>query len=163
MSQRTPLPDPAGFVAIAHRVVWCTLSTVDAAGRPRSRLVHPLWTIEPDGTVVGRVAGRRSSPKARHLAAHPYAACSYWDTRHDVAVAECHAGWDPDPAGSWHLFAEPPSPLGFDPAAMFAGGLESPDAGIVVLRPWRLRWAEAADLAAGEKPVVWRAERAAAA
>ncbi|GAA1847552.1 pyridoxamine 5'-phosphate oxidase family protein [Pseudonocardia ailaonensis] len=160
MSQ-TSSPDPAAFLAIAHRVVWCTLSTVDGAGRPRSRLVHPVWTQEPDGTLTGRVSSRRGSPKARHLGRTPYASCSYWDSRHDVAVAECHAEWDPEPARSWHLFAEPAPPLGFDPAAMFAGGLESPDAGIVVLRPWRLRWGLAADLAAGGRPIVWTAHGAA--
>ncbi|GAA4558513.1 hypothetical protein [Pseudonocardia xishanensis] len=104
---------------------------------------------------AGRVSSRRGSPKSAHLATIPYASCSYRDARQDVAVAECHAAWDPDPARSRHLFAEPEPPLGFDPAAMFAGGLESPDAGIVVLRPWRLRWAEASDMAAGGGPVVW--------
>jgi hypothetical protein len=165
MSPSAPPPaspsELADFVEIAHRVVWCTLATVDARGRPRSRLVHPLWTIEADGGLVGRVTSRYSSPKARHLAAHPYASCSYWDQRHDVAVAECHAAWDPDPARSWHLFREPEPPVGFDPAALFAGGLTSPDAGIVVLRPWRLRWGRAADLATGARPTV-RSLRAAA-
>ena len=28
--------DPAEFVSLAHRIVWCTLATVDARGRPRS-------------------------------------------------------------------------------------------------------------------------------
>ena len=39
----------ARFVAIAHEIVWCTLATVDAAGRPRSRVVHPVWEERPDG------------------------------------------------------------------------------------------------------------------
>ena len=25
------------------RIVWCTITTVDAKGRPRSRILHPLW------------------------------------------------------------------------------------------------------------------------
>lgn len=151
------MTDLSGFLEIAHRVVWCTLATVDGAGRPRSRLVHPLWTLDDDGTLVGRVSSRRGSPKSAHLRTTPYASCSYWDPQHDVAVAECHASWDPEPARSWHLFSTPPPPLGFDPAAMFAGGLDSPDARIVVLRPWRLRWGRAADLAAGTRPTVWTA------
>ncbi len=52
------------------------------------------------------------------------------------------------------VFTEPAPPVGFDPAAMFAGGLTSPDAGIVVLRPWRLRWGKGADLAVGKPPAV---------
>lgn len=59
-----------------------------------------------------------------------------------------------------HVFSEQPAPVGFDPAAMFAGGLASPDAGIVVPRPWRLRWGLAADLALGKPAVVWTASDA---
>ena len=36
------------FVAMAHQIVWCTAATVDAKGRPRSRVLHPIW--EWDGT-----------------------------------------------------------------------------------------------------------------
>ncbi|MDT7578039.1 MAG: hypothetical protein QOH17_4372, partial [Pseudonocardiales bacterium] len=45
-------PDLAGFVEIAHRIVWCTLATVDGPDRPRSRLVHPVWQIGADGELV---------------------------------------------------------------------------------------------------------------
>ena len=31
------------FVEMAHRIVWCSAATVDAQGRPRSRVFHPLW------------------------------------------------------------------------------------------------------------------------
>ena len=40
------------FVAMAHRVVWATVATVDEAGRPRRRTLHPMW--EWDGE---RLAG----------------------------------------------------------------------------------------------------------
>jgi len=149
-------------VEIAHRIVWCTLATIDGSGRPRSRLVHPVWTRITDGGLVGYVSSRRGSPKSAHLTASPYASCSYWDSAHDVAVAECHAAWHPQPERSWHVFSEPAPPLGFDPASMFAGGLRSADAGIIVLRPWRLRWGRAAELARGVPQTVWRAPVAAA-
>lgn len=154
--------DPSAFVAIAHRVVWCTLATVDRHGRPRSRLVHPVWTLE-EGAPVGRVASRRSSPKGEHVATTPYASCSYWDPAHDVAVAECRAAWDPEPARSWPVFAAFPPPVGFDPATVFAGGTGSADAGVLVLRPWLLRWARAVDLAAGHTMASWRPPTATAA
>ena len=105
-------------------------------------------------------ASRRTSPKTAHLVTTPYASCSYWDPAHDVAVAECHAAGDPEPARHWHAFTDHAPPVGFDRAAMFAGGLDSPDAGIVVLRPWRLRWGRAADLAAGTPQSVWTADDA---
>lgn len=151
-------PDPAGFVAIAHRVVWCSLSTVDSRGRPRSRIVHPVWTLE-DGVPVGRIVSRRGSPKAAHLAGTPFASCAYRGEDHAVAVAECRAAWEPAP--DWDVFRAPEPPVGFDPDAMFAGGTSSPDAGVVVLHPWRLRWAEAADLVAGRGQHVWAAAVAA--
>ena len=147
--------DPAEFVAIAHRVVWCTLATVDARGRPRSRLVHPVWELTPHGP-VGRVCTRLTPVKRAHLAHSPFASASYWDPEHDVAVAECAAAWDPDPVASWPAFSTPPPPLGFDPAAMFPGGPDDPQAAVIVLRPWRLRWARAGDLAAGRGHAVWR-------
>jgi hypothetical protein len=34
------------FVEMAHRIVWATAATVDSAGRPRSRILHPFWQWE---------------------------------------------------------------------------------------------------------------------
>ena len=31
------------FVEMAHRIVWSTAATVDNEGRPRSRILHPIW------------------------------------------------------------------------------------------------------------------------
>ena len=31
------------FVTMAHSIVWCTAASVDAKGRPRSRVLHPYW------------------------------------------------------------------------------------------------------------------------
>ena len=39
------------FVEMAHRIVWCTAASVDHAGRPRSRILHPYW--EWDGSSLG--------------------------------------------------------------------------------------------------------------
>ena len=61
------LPDA---LTVAHQVVWGVLTTVDAAGRPRNRVVHPAW--EPvAGGLRGGVTTRRSPVKAAHLAANP--------------------------------------------------------------------------------------------
>ena len=46
------------FVDMAHSIVWCTVATVDRKGRPRSRVLHPIWEIEDDnavGTCIHRV------------------------------------------------------------------------------------------------------------
>ncbi|GAA0941747.1 hypothetical protein GCM10009559_37440 [Pseudonocardia zijingensis] len=58
------------FVEIAHRIVWATVATVDAQGRPWTRVLHPVW--EWDGErLTGWVAparprrSGRTSPRTR--------------------------------------------------------------------------------------------------
>ena len=31
------------FAARTQRIVWCTVATVDESGRPRTRILHPIW------------------------------------------------------------------------------------------------------------------------
>ncbi len=31
------------FVEMSHRLVWCTVATVDTRVRPRSRSLPPIW------------------------------------------------------------------------------------------------------------------------
>jgi hypothetical protein len=31
------------FVEMAHKIVWVSVATVDVQGRPRSRILHPIW------------------------------------------------------------------------------------------------------------------------
>jgi len=50
------------FIARAHQMVWCNVATVDAEGRPHSRILHSIW----EGP-TGWIATRRHSPKAREL------------------------------------------------------------------------------------------------
>ncbi|GII01379.1 pyridoxamine 5'-phosphate oxidase family protein [Planobispora takensis] len=141
---------PAGlleeFVGIAHRIVWCSLATVDGRGRPRSRVVHPYWERTGDG-VVGWVFTRPASPKVAHLSHRPYASCSYWDPAQEVAVAECEAAFADDEATRrkvWDLFADAGEPLGYDPRIM--GVEDHRDERVTVLRltPWRLGTLKAA-------------------
>jgi hypothetical protein len=54
------------FLERVNRIVWCNFATIDTKGRPRSRILHPLWEGE-----VGWITTRRGSPKARHLQEHP--------------------------------------------------------------------------------------------
>lgn len=132
------------FVRIAHRIVWCTLVTVDRRGRPRSRVVHPYWERTADG-VTGWVFTRPTPLKIAHLGAHPYVSCSYWDPAHEIAVAECDAEFDgaePVRRKVWDLFATAPEPLGYDPRIL--GGDDHRDEKITVLKltPWRLSTAK---------------------
>ena len=127
------------FVRVAHRIVWCTLVTVDTQGRPRSRVVHPIW--EQGECLTGWLFTRPTPLKRAHLARTPYVSCSYWDPQHEVAVAECVASYADDPETRkylWDLFKNTPEPLGFDPKIL--GGDDHLDPKITVLRltPWRI-------------------------
>ena len=152
-----PTRTAEAFIAVAHRIVWCTLATVDRHGRPRSRVVHPVW--HHDGEELhGWVTSRRTPLKLAHLAHSPFVSCSYWDPAHDTAVAECHAEWIEDlheTREAWERCRALPAPAGFDPATIWPDGPASADAGLLHLRPWRLRVGLAAQLAAGEA-LVWR-------
>ena len=142
------------FVAIAHRIVWCSLATVDRKGRPRSRVVHPIWERDGD-RLVGWVVTRPTALKRAHVAHSPYVSCSYWDQAHDVAVAECRAAWAADPERAWALFRAAPPPLGYDPLTIFPEGPAGPGAAVLRLEPWRIRAADAASLSSGEPALVW--------
>lgn len=147
------------FVAIAHEIAWCTLGTVDTSGRPRSRVVHPVWEELADGGLTGWLTTRSSTPKLGHVAATPYVSCSYWWEKHDVAVAECRARVVGDPGERervWALVAATPPPAGFDPATIWPGGPQDPGFTLVRMDPWLLRFARADELAAGGAPEVLR-------
>jgi hypothetical protein len=150
---------PAGFLAISAGVVWANLATVDRHGRPRSRVVHPLW--EPAGASLrGWVLTRRTPTKVAHLEACSYVSVAYWSPEQSTAVAECLATWEDDPDERrriWALAAGTPPPLGFDPAGMFEGGPDGTDFALLRLDPWQLQIRTLDDLAAGRRPWVWRA------
>lgn len=130
------------FIEMAHRIVWATVATVDTHGRPRSRILHPIW--QWDGTrLVGWIATSPTPTKRAHLAARSYASVSYWSPTHDTCVAECRAAlmYDDDTRIMvWNLFREGPEPVGYDPAMVPAwpGPTAEPFAALW-LEPWRLR------------------------
>jgi general stress protein 26 len=136
------VPDVENFADIetefserVRRVVWCNVATVDAQGRPRSRIMHPIW----EGT-TGWIATHRTSFKDRHLTANPYVSLAYIeDTAHPV-YADCVAAWAVDPTDKervWDLFASAPAPLGYDPTPFFVAP-DHPNFGVLKLTPWRI-------------------------
>lgn len=131
------------FVAMAHRLVWATVATVDESGRPRSRILHPMW--EWDGeALVGWIATGPTPIKRAHLDHSPYVSVTYWSPDHDTATAECAAEWVLDDAGrtaGWERFKAAPEPVGYDPAIVpaWADGPTSDAFAILRLDPWRLR------------------------
>jgi hypothetical protein len=130
------------FVEMAHRVVWASVATVAPDGRPRTRILHPIW--EWDGTdLVGWIATEPTPLKRRHLEAHPFVSVNYWGPSHDTCAAECRAELLrdlPTREATWRRFAEGPEPVGYDPRIIPQWTSPDVDAFAVIrLEPWRLR------------------------
>ncbi|MCX7064780.1 MAG: pyridoxamine 5'-phosphate oxidase family protein [Proteobacteria bacterium] len=130
------------FVKMAHQIVWCTAATVDSEGRPRARVLHPIW--QWDGReLTGWIATSPTPTKRAHLKASPYVSCNYWAPSQDTCVAECRASWafdDDTRKMVWRLLKEAQAPVGYDPA-MIPGwdSPTSPSFAALRLEPWRLR------------------------
>jgi general stress protein 26 len=143
------------FPACTARIVWATVTTVDAAGRPFSRLLHPIWE-----SAVGWIATGRQTLKTKHLAGSDAVAVAYWDQAHDSLMAQCRAEWCddlPTKQHVWKLFKRTPPPLGYDPAHFFQGDATHPDFGVLKLTPWRIDLWSLAALMRREKARTWKA------
>lgn len=130
------------FVEMAHRIVWATVATVDTKGRPRSRILHPIW--EWDGeSLVGWIATGPTPTKRAHLEQTPNVSVNYWAPNHDTCVAECRAEWafdDVTRTAVWDRFKYGPEPVGYDPAIIPVwDSPTSPAFAALRLDPWKLR------------------------
>jgi hypothetical protein len=130
------------FVAMAHKIVWCSAATVDARGRPRSRVLHPIW--QWDGRqLVGFISTSPTPTKREHLTASPYMSLNYWSPLQDTCVADCKASWVLDNEGRtkvWNLFLNAPEPVGYNPTVVPVWTSPTCDAFAALrLEPWRLR------------------------
>ena len=76
------------FVERAHRMVWCDMATVGPDGRPRTRIVHPIW--EGD---TAWMTSLRVGPKAEDIDRNPYVSLAHISDPLKPAYAECVASW----------------------------------------------------------------------
>lgn len=137
------------FVERTHRVVWCNAATVDRRGRPRSRILHPIWL---EGT--GWVLTRRHSFKEKHLAASPYVSLAYVAEIAAPVYVDCTAAWSEGAAEKrrvWEAFKSAPAPLGYDPGTIFPS-IDDPGLGLLRLVPWRIELGNFPGT-----PIVWHA------
>jgi len=144
------------FNARVARIVWCTVATVDRKGRPRTRILHPIW----EGA-TGWIGTSRNSHKAKHIEKNPYVSLSYWDQQHQQIYADCKAEWVDDPAEKqriWDLYKRTPPPLGYDPAIIppWSGGPNGGVFGVLKLTPWRIELFAISQMATGTEPAIWR-------
>jgi len=135
------------FLERAHRMVWCNVATVDSEGRPRSRVLHPIWEGQ-----TGWITADPRSPKSRDLAGNPYVSLAYVSEPFTPAYADCLAVWVDDRSTLehvWELLRTTPEPLGFDPGTIYSpigGEIEGrPPFGVLKLTPYRIlltQWPE---------------------
>jgi hypothetical protein len=130
------------FIEIAHAIAWCSAATVDRKGRPRSRILHPIW--EWDGaSLVGWVAAFPTALMRGHLNNNPYMSCTYWAETQNTCTAECNAELlfdDETRIDVWQKFKQAPPPVGYDPGVIAHWTAPTSDAFAVIrLDSWRLR------------------------
>ncbi|WP_067491873.1 pyridoxamine 5'-phosphate oxidase family protein [Actinomadura hibisca] len=129
------------FLRFTHEIVWCTVTTVDGRGRPRSRVLHPIWEVV-DGRPIGWIFTGRTPVKARHLAENPHVAFSYWSPSQNVVLGEATASWVEDMGVKqrvWDIFLGTPPPLGYDLRAFGVAGPESEGFTVLRLDPSRVQ------------------------
>ncbi len=130
------------FVEMAHRIVWCTVATVEPSGRPRTRILHPIWEFDGEA-LTGWIATSPQSLKAAHLDHQPVISLTYWDPSQDTCTADCATSWeegDEARRAGWNRFANGPEPVGYDPRLIPAWtGPEVEAFGVLRLDPFRLR------------------------
>lgn len=151
------------FVEMAHRIVWCSAATVDRKGRPRSRVLHPIW--EWDGTRLFGWIGTGPTPTKRaHLEASAHLSVNYWDPSQDTCVADCRATWAFDDATCsevWNRFKTTPPPVGYDPAIIPVWDEPTSESfAVLQLEPWRVRvFPGSVLLGQGGDVLTWREDR----
>ena len=124
------------FLERIARMVWCNAATVDRHGRPRSRILHPIWDRS-----TGWIASFPDSFKTRHLEANPHMSIAYIADISQPVYIDCVASWENNyltRLNVWHLFASTPEPLGYDPSFIF-GAPDDPRFGLLKLTPWRIQ------------------------
>ena len=138
------------FMQRIQQAVYCSLATIDRRGRPRSRIMHPIW----DGP-VGWVISWPESHKAKHLDLNPYVSLAYIQDKDKPVYVDAVAEWIDDVAEKhriWDLHKTTPAPLGFDPQPHYET-IKNQYYGLLRFTPWRI---ELGDLHG--QPIVWRPE-----
>jgi general stress protein 26 len=151
----------AEFGARVARMVWCSVATVDAQCRPRSRVMHPIWegSVGWIGTWRTSVKAKHRAPslKVRHLERNPYVSLAYVAEVNKPVYVDCRAEVieNPDERRRFCALARSlPPPYGHDPAEVF-GGPDDPRFALLRLVPSRIALVEFP--APPGKVIVWRA------
>ncbi|MEP7290430.1 MAG: pyridoxamine 5'-phosphate oxidase family protein [Chloroflexota bacterium] len=145
----------AEFTRRVRKMIWCSVATIDAQGRPRSRILHPIW----EGA-TGWIGTSPASHKAKHLDRNPYVSLAYITDVMNPVYVDCKAEWIYDldeKRRIWNLFASTPEPVGYDPAHDFVSP-ESEKWGVLKLIPWRIDLVSFPAPSFEEGTRIWRQE-----
>ncbi len=129
------------FLRFTSEIVLCTVTTVGPDGRPRSRMMHPVWQVIDDKP-VGWIVTSRTPVKARHLAANPFVACSFWSPAQNTVYIDSIASWVEDSEGKkyvWDTFMNTPPPVGYDLSGYGMDGINNPLYAPLRLDPYRVQ------------------------
>ncbi len=114
------------FMERVNRMIFCAAATIDGQGRPRSRILHPIW----DGS-TGWISTDPRSLKAQHLKERPYMSLAYINDSANPVYIDCLASFSDDreeKLHAWGLYLHAEPPLGFDPAQIY-GSVDEPKPG----------------------------------
>ena len=144
------------FAAYIGDIVYATMTTVDAKGRPRARVLIPIWETV-DGRPIGWLATYRTPVKAAHLANNPHTTFSYWSPRQNAVSVDTVAAWEDDAEVRrrvWDLYRTgSPAGAGYD-LGNFWKSPADPQLHVLRLTPWRVQVIRGADL----QSKIWRAD-----
>ncbi|MGP4022946.1 pyridoxamine 5'-phosphate oxidase family protein [Actinomadura sp. 3N407] len=137
------------FDAYIGDIVYATMTTVDSKGRPRARVLIPVWE-HVDGHPVGWLATYKTPVKAAHLAGNPHTTFSYWTPRQNAVNVDTVAEWVDDAETKrhvWRLYAETSPPgAGYDLGRFWREGPSDPGLHVLRLSPWRVQVIRGTDL-----------------
>ena len=130
------------FIRMAHRIVWASVATVEPDGRPRTRILHPIWEWVGDelvgwiATVQDRAEGHGAGRAAGGVGELLVAVARHLRRRVHRGVADDAVTRH----RTWHLFADAPNRSATTRGSSPAGTAPtSPAFCVLRLEPYRLR------------------------
>ncbi|MCP2164162.1 pyridoxamine 5'-phosphate oxidase family protein [Goodfellowiella coeruleoviolacea] len=149
------------FFAYIRDIKYATMTTVDRRGRPRARVLLPIWEVV-DGRPVGWLAAFRTPVKTAHLANNPHTTYSYWSPRQNAVFVDSVSTWvddEPTRRYAWELYRSgSPAGVGYDPHTYWPGGPTDPGYQVLRIDAWRVQLVRGTDL----HSTIWTAEDGAA-
>ncbi|GAA3473322.1 pyridoxamine 5'-phosphate oxidase family protein [Nonomuraea roseola] len=145
------------FEAYIGDIVYATMTTVDKKGRPRARVLIPVWEVV-DGEPLGWLATYKTPVKAAHLAGNPHTTFSYWTPRQNAVSVDTVAEWVEDievKRRVWDLYRKTsPRGAGYN-LGNFWTSPGDPKLHVLRLEPWRVQVIRGTDL----RSQIWKKDK----